>query len=297
MDARIEMQRDALRLGTAQEPLVQFVDIDVRGVGFEEGDVGGVRAKHWHACRHLRSVEQRERRREATYRLEFIAYALCLLHIADDKGAATLQDRVRGEAGGRSLQERARGAAQCAHLRRAIALAEMRRRTAGGVEARERFALQHHDARMRCEKPGDRSTSDAGADHDHVDVVRVHALSLADCAATTLVAARSAVTLPSVARVSGSVSTASMMPRGPTGRPIACATGTFVAMKVTWPGRPTEPRLMTTANAAPAASWPTPRSMPNAQAMKLAETMYWTGLVSRNRETAIGSTSEVIAVG
>ncbi len=37
--------------------------------------------------------------------------------------------------------------------------------------------------------------------------------------------------------------------------------------------------------------------MPYSQAMKLATAMYCAGLVTRNSETAIGSTSEVSAVG
>ena len=77
-----------------------------------------------------------------------------------------------------------------------------------------------------------------------------------------LAAVMSAVTLPIVANTSGIVSTASKSASGPIGRPIACATGRLVAMKVTWPGRPTEPRLITTASSAPAISCAVDRSTP-----------------------------------
>src|SRR5690349_16355345 len=118
-----------------------------------------------------------------------------------------------------------------------------------------------------------------------------------DCRATTLVAVTSAVTLPRVAKASGKVSTASIRPNGPTGRPIDCATGRLVAMKVTAPGRPTEPRLITTASTAPAMSWVADRSTPYAQAMNAAEVRYCTGLVRRHSVTAIGSTSALTCLG
>ena len=51
------------------------------------------------------------------------------------------------------------------------------------------------------------------------------AASLRDCRTTTLVAVRSALTLPTVANTSGMVSTASSNPSGPGGRPIAVVTG------------------------------------------------------------------------
>ena len=52
-----------------------------------------------------------------------------------------------------------------------------------------------------------------------------------------------------------------------------------------------------TAIVAPAASWLAVRSTPKAQAMKLAVATYWIGLVMRNSETAIGSTSEATSRG
>ena len=63
--------------------------------------------------------------------------------------------------------------------------------------------------------------------------VEAHVVSRRDWRTTILVAVMSAVTLPSVASVSGIVSTASIRPSGEIGRPMACATGRLVAMKVT----------------------------------------------------------------
>src|SRR5690606_28749446 len=114
----------------------------------------------------------------------------------------------------------------------------------------------------------------------------------ADFRTTTLLAAMSPLTLPTVANTSGMVSTASSSPSGPTGSPIAAVTGRLVAMKLTCPGRPTEPMLISTASPAPVASWAGVSSMPKAQAMKQAVAMYWIGLVIRNSETAIGSTRD-----
>src|SRR5690606_34720124 len=119
----------------------------------------------------------------------------------------------------------------------------------------------------------------------------------ADFRTTTLFAAMSALTLPTVANTSGIVSTASSSPSGPTGKPIAVVTGRLVAMKLTCPGRPTEPIEISTASAAPVASWVGVSCTPNAQAMKQAVAMYWIGLVMRNSDTAIGSTSEDTARG
>ena len=80
--------------------------------------------------------------------------------------------------------------------------------------------------------------------------------------ATTLVAVRSAVTLPTVENTSGRVSMASSTPSGSTGSHIAAVTGRLVAMKLTWPGRPTEPRLIATASATPDIHCRAVRSMP-----------------------------------
>src|SRR6185312_9566473 len=124
-----------------------------------------------------------------------------------------------------------------------------------------------------------------------------YAASRRDWRTTMLVAVMSQVTLPSVARVSGSVSTANIRPSGLTGTPMAWATGRLVAMNTTAPGRPTEPRLMTTASKAPPISCAEERSMPNAQAMNTAEVTYCTGLVSRHSVTAMGRTSEVTCCG
>src|SRR5690606_23529567 len=118
-----------------------------------------------------------------------------------------------------------------------------------------------------------------------------------DWRTTTLVAVMSALTLPTVANTSGIVSTASSRPSGPGGRPMAVVTGRLVAMKLTWPGRPTEPMLIRTASAAPVASGVAVRSTPKAQAMKLAVATYWIGLVMRHSDTAIGSTSEATSRG
>ena len=63
-------------------------------------------------------------------------------------------------------------------------------------------------------------------------------------------------------------------------------------MKLTWPGNPTEPRLITTDSAAPVASCAAERSMPIGPGDEAGRrAMYWIGLVMRNSDTAIGSTS------
>ena len=112
-----------------------------------------------------------------------------------------------------------------------------------------------------------------------------------------LLAVRSALTLPTVANTSGMVSTASNKASGSSGRPNAEATGMLVAMKLTWPGKPTEPRLMTTASTTAIPICITPTSTPYNQAMNAETTMYWMGLVMRNRETAMGSTNADAARG
>ena len=78
---------------------------------------------------------------------------------------------------------------------------------------------------------------------------------------------------------------------------MAEVTGMVVAMKLTWPGKPTEPRLITTASAAAAASCAAGTSMPWIQAMNDAAPMYCTGLVMRNNDTAIGNTRAATAGG
>src|SRR5690606_2655071 len=114
---------------------------------------------------------------------------------------------------------------------------------------------------------------------------------------TTPVAAMSALEWATVATASGIVSTASRIPSGSTGRPMAWVTGMLVVMKLTCPGSPTEPMLITTLSPTATISWPAVRSTPYIQAMKAATLMYCTGLPMRNSDTAIGSTSEVIASG
>ena len=109
--------------------------------------------------------------------------------------------------------------------------------------------------------------------------------------ATSAFAVMSPVTLPTVASTSGIASTAISTGSGAIGKPIAWVTGRLVAMKIACPGRPTEPMLTSTDKATPVARWAKVRSMPIAQAMKLALAMYWIGEVMRNSETAIGSTS------
>src|SRR5690606_8934497 len=117
------------------------------------------------------------------------------------------------------------------------------------------------------------------------------------CLTTIAVAVMSAVVLATVAKTSGIVSTASSTPSGSTGRPIAWVTGMLVVMKLTCPGRPTEPMLTTMLSPTAIESWAALRSTPYSQAMKLATTMYCGGLAMRNSDTAIGSTSEVTASG
>ena len=98
-----------------------------------------------------------------------------------------------------------------------------------------------------------------------------------------------------VENTSGIVSTASSRPNGSIGRPSACATGTFVAMKLTCPGNPTEPMLTTTVSGTTASMCQVEISIPEAQAMNALATTYCTGLVMRNSEAAIGSTSELVS--
>ena len=60
----------------------------------------------------------------------------------DHQRAARRQDRLLGEAGGRRVEEGAARHRQRAHLRRAVALHEQRRRAAGRVVAGLRLALE-----------------------------------------------------------------------------------------------------------------------------------------------------------
>ncbi|MNN36957.1 hypothetical protein D3C81_1508760 [compost metagenome] len=71
----------------------------------------------------------------------------------------------------------------------------------------------------------------------------------------------------------------------------------MLVMKLAWPGRPVEPMLMTAASNTATAYCEACTSMPYNQAMKLATAMYCAGLVMRNNDTAIGSTSAVNAAG
>src|SRR6187431_2536170 len=70
---------------------------------------------------------------------------------------------------------------------------------------------------------------------------------------TVEVTAVSIVTLPTVRIRSGSISTATSKASGPTGTPIASAIGPIEVTKLTAPGRLTEPTVVTSATAAPAA--------------------------------------------
>ena len=72
--------------------------------------------------------------------------------------------------------------------------------------------------------------------------------------ATTVVTARSPVTLPAVRKASGIGSSASISATGSSGSPIASSTGTCDATNVIWPGRLTDPSAMTIATSAPAPS-------------------------------------------
>src|SRR5688572_1884280 len=127
-----------------------------------------------------------------------------------------------------------------------------------------RFPLQYQDFRMARHEIRHGGAGDARANDHRIESAPItHELDAAsDRRATTVVAARSPVTLPMVANASGIVSTASISPSGATGSPIACTTGMFIAIRLTWPGSPTEPRLITTASAAPMASWAAERSTP-----------------------------------
>ena len=77
------------------------------------------------------------------------------------------------------------------------------------------------------------------------------AASLASYRATTVVTARSPVTLPAVRTASGMGSSASISATGSSGSPMASSTGMLDAANVTWPGRLTDPSAMTIATSAP----------------------------------------------
>ena len=68
-------------------------------------------------------------------------------------------------------------------------------------------------------------------------------------------------------------------------------------MKLACPGRPTEPRLITTASTAASASDQGSGGVPCAQPIKLATVRYCAGLVIRKSDTASGNTSPPTRAG
>ena len=88
----------------------------------------------------------------------------------DEQRAARRQDRPVGEAGRRRFEEGAAGERQRAHLRRAVAFEEERRRAAGRVVAGLALALEDDGAPVRREEVADRRAGDAGTDDQEVAV-------------------------------------------------------------------------------------------------------------------------------
>src|SRR5690349_5632990 len=266
MNVGFTFEAAATLLQSANETLVQRVHIDIGCAGLEQAGLGEFRQQHGHQRLDLPRVEQLQQRRVRAHGLPVTLDLARLLARADHQRAARCKQVAVDEAARRPLEEPAARARECAHLGVAIRLAEERRRSSRRMHAGLGFPLEHEDLRLVREEISNGGTGDSGADDDGVDRLRVtHAgVSAGDsvCRATTVVAAISPVTLPSVANASGIVSTANKRPSGATGNPIDCTTGMFIAIRLTWPGNPTEPRLITTASAAPTASWLADRSTP-----------------------------------
>jgi hypothetical protein len=96
---------------------------------------------------------------------------LCVLaRRGDQQRAARRQDRPVGEAGRRRFEEGAAGERQRAHLRRAVAFHEERRRAPGRVVAGLALALEDDDAAVGRQEVADRCAGDAGTDDQEVAV-------------------------------------------------------------------------------------------------------------------------------
>ena len=98
----------------------------------------------------------------------------CSSSIGNCSGVATISTprsaRIGGvgEAGRRMLEEAPARHRQRAHLRRAVALDEERRRAPGRVVARLRLALEEDDLAARRQRVADRGGGDAGADDEEI---------------------------------------------------------------------------------------------------------------------------------
>ena len=139
--ARIGDENAAARAELAQISLMQGMDVDVGGVGLEDGS-GRVTVAQQRAnllrfvcidrARIRRNVGQREER--AQFRQLVVS--------GDVKRSARAHQRVLDEAVRRRIEEFAAGAAERAHDGVAIGLGKKRGRTARGVVARLGFAFE-----------------------------------------------------------------------------------------------------------------------------------------------------------
>ncbi|MNT45761.1 hypothetical protein D3C72_1823600 [compost metagenome] len=82
--------------------------------------------------------------------------------------AARADQGLLGKVGWRLLVKHAAGTCQCLYLGGAVMLFKQRGRTARGVIAGLRFALQHQHGCALCQLPGGGAASHAGTDDDEI---------------------------------------------------------------------------------------------------------------------------------
>ena len=175
--------RDGRHLGIAHQPpagpshaaqvaLVDGMHVHVGGIGFVHGTGDLFGPQHRHARQRLVAAQAarvgRHRAQYVPVRVEQAFLAGC----PDHQGATRRQQRMFGEACRRVLQKVAARLSERAHLRRAVAFHEERRRAAGRVIAGLRFPFEHGHAAVRGKPVGDRSTCDAAADDEKVALRR-----------------------------------------------------------------------------------------------------------------------------
>ena len=142
--------------------------VDVGRVGLVGAAEHLLAAQHRHQGQRLVAAQPPRLRRHGLQHRASVRPAAPPARAGDEQRAARRQERVLGKAVGRLLEEGAAGQRQRAHLRRAVAGHEQRRRAAGAVVAGLRFALQQRHAAVRREPVADRRRGDAAADDDAV---------------------------------------------------------------------------------------------------------------------------------
>jgi hypothetical protein len=133
-----------------QEVLVQAIDIDVAGILVEQGERRRFAAQHRHAGLRRDRVEQLHLRAfTAQLRMQGVQRFAAIGAGGEQRATRRDEGRLTVRPG---FEKAAAGTRQRAHLSRAVALHEHRRRAPGGVHARHRLALEHGHTNLRREE-------------------------------------------------------------------------------------------------------------------------------------------------